>query len=109
MSKYTILRWDAILAQNGLNKIPMMYIKPDISFLEFIKNNEYTVKVQVDDTRSIYDGKLIDGKVSKAAFLPNFFSLTDLYVVTLGCEWFGYPDFLGNVQFYGLKGIDSAS
>ena len=41
MSKYNILRWDAVLAKNGINKIPMIYIQPDTSFLQFIKNNNW--------------------------------------------------------------------
>jgi len=105
MSKYNILRWDAILAMNGMNKLPMIYIQPDISFLEFIKNNNYIVQVKIDGTRSIYDGKIISGTVSKGGFIPDFYNYNDLYVIILECEWFGYPDFLGTAQFYGLNGV----
>ena len=35
MSMYEIKRWDVILDENN-NKIPMIYIEPDIYFLEFV-------------------------------------------------------------------------
>ena len=105
MSKYNILRWDAVLAKNGINKIPMIYIQPDTSFLQFIKNNNDMVEVQIEGTTSIYDGKVISGSVSKAGFLPDFYSSNNLYVIILSCDWFGYPNFLGTSQFYGLNGI----
>lgn len=103
MSKYKIVRWDAILAQNGLNKIPMIYIEPDIDFLEFAKNNDDQVIVKISDTNSIYDGKEILGSINRSSFMPNFFNETKLYVVTLQCIWMGYPESLGNASFYGLR------
>ena len=83
----------------------MIYINPDTSFLEFIKNNNYTVQVKINGTLSIYDGKIIPGIVSKAGFLSDFYAYNDLYVISLECEWFGYPEYLGNAQFYGINGI----
>ena len=43
MSQYNIFRWDGILAKNGLNKQPIIYINPDTAFLEFAKNNDYVL------------------------------------------------------------------
>ena len=103
MSKYEIQRWDAVLAPNGLNKLPMIYIKPDLPFLEFIKSNDYVVFVKIQDTNSNYDNKEILGIVNKASFMPNFFEETSIYVVNLKCVWIGYPPNLGTATFLGYK------
>ena len=105
MSKYQIFRWDGILAANGLNKQPMIYIMPDIAFLQFSEANNGKLVVEIEGTNSIYDGKQISGVVNKSSFMPNFSEETNLYVVVLECDWYGYPDVssLGTVTFFGLR------
>jgi len=83
---YDILRWDSILAENGINKLPIIYIKTDDkNFIEFIKNNNYVIMVDINNTNTIYDEKQIIGTVRKTQ-IPN------IYLIKLNCEWFGYPD-----------------
>jgi hypothetical protein len=90
----------------------MIYIKPDKTFLEFAKENNYTVFVRIEDTGTIYDGKAMVGIVNKSAYVPNlrpnFYNETGLYVVTLAAQWREYPTKnLGNAIFMGLKGKNS--
>ena len=87
----------------------MIYIKPDLELLEFIKANSYTVACNINDTGTIYDGKTIPGVVDVSCNVPNcrpnFCAKTGLYVITLWANWYGYPepDKLGNVNFSGMK------
>ena len=105
MSQYNIFRWDGILAKNGLNKQPIIYINPDTSFLEFAKNNDYVLLVEINDTNTIYDGKRIIGYVNKSSFMPNFSEQTNLYVIALESAWYGGPEIgnLGTATFFGFK------
>lgn len=105
MSQYNIFRWDGILAKNGLNKQPIIYINPDTAFLEFAKNNDYVLLVEINGTNMIYDGKKIVGHVNKSSFMPNFSEETHLYVVVLESTWYGSPEIgnLGTATFYGFK------
>jgi hypothetical protein len=83
---YDILRWDVILAENGVNKLPVIYIKTDdINFIDFIENNNYVIMVDINNTNTIYDEKQIIGTVRKTQ-IPN------IYLIKLNCVWFGYPD-----------------
>ena len=91
VGSYEIKRWDVILSPNGLNKQPMIFIYPDINFINLINNNE-VLHVQIQNTNTVYDGQVLYGTVSRSSFIPNFFSKTQLYVVILDCEWYGYPN-----------------
>jgi hypothetical protein len=105
MSKYQIMRWDVILGTNGLNKVPIIYILPDLKFLEFIKNNDCKVMVEISGTNTMYDRVQIPAKVNKSSFMPNYFEQTNLFVIILECEWLGYPETnaQGFATFYGLR------
>ena len=109
MTSYKIYRWDVVLFGNSNTKVPMIYIKPDLELLEFIKANSYTVACNINDTGTIYDGKTIPGVVDVSCNVPNcrpnFCAKTGLYVITLWANWYGYPepDKLGNVNFSGMK------
>jgi len=98
---YKIERWDAILSPNGLNKQPMIYIFPDIDFIELMNKHKQILSVSINNTNTQYDGQVLYGTVSRSSFIPNFFSKTQLYAVILDCEWYGYPNisFLGTATF----------
>lgn len=108
MTSYKIHRWDVVLFGNSNTKVPMIYIKPDLELLEFIKANSYVVACTINDTGTIYDGKTIPGIVNVSCNVPNcrpnFCAKTGLYVITLQAMWYGYPDpnTLGNVNFSGM-------
>ena len=108
MSEYKIYRWDVIISGNSNQQIPMIYIKPDLNFLEFIRKNNYTVMCKIDGTSTLYDSKIINGIVAKSNDTPNcrpnFYEKTGFYVVKLTDNWYGYPHpgSLGNVKFIGL-------
>ena len=110
MTEYKIMRWDGVMFGNSITKMPMIYIKPDIDFLEFARANHFAVICEINGTGTIYDGKQIPGVVDKSCNVPNsrpnFFEETGYYVITLRATWNGYPDTnkLGTVVFKGLNG-----
>lgn len=110
MSQYKIERWDVILTDTTI-KTPMIYIKPDLTFVNFARANNWAVICEIEGTGTVYDGKKIPGVVDKSAYVPNcrpnFYDKTGYYVITLWADWFGYPegDKLGNVVFSGLKAM----
>ena len=108
MTEYKIERWDGVMYGNNLTPQPMIYIKPDLSFLEFVKANDYKVKVIIKETGiKLYDNFLIEGIVQTSAStpscIPNYFNETGYYVITLLNPWMGYPnkDNLGTCTIYG--------
>ena len=107
---YKIHRWDVVMSGSSNVQQPMIYVEPDMAFLEFARDNNYAVVCNVKDTGTIYDGKQIPGVVSRSADVPscrpNFFEETGLYVLRLWSNWYGYPlpGKLGSVSFSGLKG-----
>lgn len=118
--KYDIMRWDVVMFKNSTSQVPMIYIKPDETFLEFAKINNYALMVTIDGTGTIYDNKLIPGVVNESSNVPNcrpnFFDKTGYYVITLNSGWYGYPPgdklysevkageaSLGGVTFSGLN------
>lgn len=109
MSEYQIMRWDVITAGNSNNKVPMIYIKPDITFLEFARVNNFAVMCEINGTGTQYDGKQIPGVIDKSCFVPNyrpnFCEQTGWYVITLWSNWYGYPNVgkEGVVKFFGLE------
>ena len=55
MTHYKIERWDAILVND--ERVPAIYIKPDITFLEFISKNSNAVVAAINNTKTNYDNK----------------------------------------------------
>lgn len=106
-ASYDILRFDAVMFDNSITKTPMIYIKPDLAFLDFVAQNNNQVLVVINDSDSIYDNKEIIGVVDSSCNIPscrpNFFNKTGYYVITLYSNWYGYPKKLGKVSFKGLK------
>ena len=105
MTQYKIERWDGILVDDI--RVPAIYIKPDVTFLEFISKNYNTVVAVINNTNTQYDNKKLVGTVNQSSYYPNcrpnFYAQTGLYIITLDSSWLGYPqpDKLGTVQFYG--------
>lgn len=112
MSTYKIHRWDVVISGDSNAQRPMIYVEPDLAFLEFIRANDFAVVCNISGTGTIYDGKQIPGVVSQSSDVPscrpNFYKKTGLYVVKLWAEWYHYPDIdkLGEVVFSGLKGVE---
>lgn len=106
MTTYEIKRWDVVLGDN-IRKRPMIYIVPDLYFLEFIKLNEYSIFCEISQTKSHYDKVIVPAVVNKSSNIPNcrpnFFAETGTYVITLNMDWNGYPTKLGKVKFFGYK------
>ena len=87
----------------------MLYVEPDLNFLNFIKDNNYTIVLSISDTNNTYDLKEVVGVVNKSSNVPNcrpnFFDKTNLYVITLYTQWNGYPplDSLGKINIIGMN------
>jgi hypothetical protein len=109
MSVYPIERWDVVMSGNSITRVPMIYIKPTMEFLEFARANNFVVLCRINGTGTVYDGKEIPGVVDKSCYVPscrpNFCEKTGLYVISLWANWYGYPEpnKLGNVEFSGMK------
>lgn len=103
---YKIERMDVILQNN--KKYPIIYIKPDIKFLELINENSFAVMVQLYDT-GVYDCCWIPATVSRSCNVPscrpNYYEKTGYYILTLFCSWNGYPYNLGTVKIMGLEEV----
>lgn len=95
MTKYNIIKWDVIITSNVINPVPVIFIEPDTDFKKLIINNNF-VNVDISNSHSVYDDKPITGVVAA------YDSSTNLYIITLNCMWYGYPDPLstGRVEFY---------
>jgi len=101
MSKYEIHRWDLIMTGNSTFKRPVIYIKPDIDFLEFARLNNFSIVAVVEGTGLQYDGNQVPATVNKGA---NFSDTNGYYVISLDSNSYGYPKdgMLGTVSFLGL-------
>jgi hypothetical protein len=103
MTVYKIERFDVAIFGDSLQKVPIIYIKPDLDILEF---SNYLIECEINGTGKEYDGKNIVGVISSSEEVPSkrpiFFKKYGLYVVTLLCNWYGYPDDLSScsVTFY---------
>lgn len=107
MKSYKIERWDIIMG-NRTFKSPIIYIKPDLDFLEFARSKNFAIMATVDGTGLIYDGKPVPGIVKKACSPgncgPNFSQMASYYIIALNSNSYGYPNptKLGTVSFEGL-------
>lgn len=94
---------------NSVTKVPMIYIKPDLTFLEFARANSFAVMCEISGTGTQYDGRKIPGVVDKSCNVPNcrpnFCEKTGWYVITLWANWYGYPNVgeNGMVKFSGMN------
>lgn len=108
MSKYKIHRWDIIMTGNSTFKSPIIYIKPDLDFLEFARSNNFALMAVIEGTGLQYDGNQIPAVVNKGFtfpnYLPNLSDATGYYVIVLDSNSYGYPKDgnLGTVSFLGL-------
>lgn len=110
MPKYKIERWDGVIPKGQTFPQPMIYFKPDKAFIDYAKENKYTVMINISDTESPYDKDAFVGIIDSSGYYPeyrpNFYNDTGLFVITLQAEWAGYPPKNGNMLIRGLAGED---
>jgi hypothetical protein len=110
MPEYEIQRWDPVLPKGNNEPYPMVYIKPDADFFDYIKENNYLFLVTISGSDSQYDTQIMalaDMSAFFPNYRPNFFNETGFYVLTLFSSWNGYPPKNGKILIQGLKGPDS--
>lgn len=111
MPKYAIERWDPVLPGNANFPLPMISIKPDRAFIQYAKENNYTVLVHISGTGLDYDNKAITGVIDSSGYFPNyrpnFYNAAGLFTVTLIANWLGYPGTNGQIEVQGLVGPDA--
>lgn len=113
---YKIHRWDSVIISTNKKCLtptpiaskPMLYIKPDNTLLQFAKDNNNELLVDVEyGTRFPNIKRRVKGQFYKSSEIykrPNFFNTTGLYIIVLDTDWDGYPDTLGVVNIFGYKG-----
>ena len=108
MSLYKIKSWNVILGPDGINQVPMIYIEPDLAFINAALQNNQRLSCSFYGTQTpiffTYDGHDIMGTVNNSCVVPNcrpnFCDKTGYYTVTLETPWRGYPIDNGYVQFF---------
>lgn len=110
-TSYEIERWSGVIYGNNQNPLPLIYIKPDANFHNYIKDNNYQIKVRIINTgESCYDNRIMDGIVNSSANVPNcrpnFFNKTGLYTITLQSLWSGYPSKMGKIYIEDLPNMN---
>jgi len=94
MTTYDIKRWDVIMQGNGIERIPILYIKPDQKLIDTLKHNQAVV-CEITGTKNGYEGRQFPALVSPSLNIPNFrpvfWEKYGWYVVALAGDWGGYP------------------
>jgi hypothetical protein len=110
MAKYNIYRWDQIQPQNSENPLPLIYIKPDISLLKFAQNQGYNIAVNIVESDSIYDGKVISGVFDSLVLGPNCvlpeFKNKEYHTIALNSYFYAYPPRKGCVEIIGMDTVE---
>ena len=96
---YKIFRWDPVITQKDTPS-PMIYIKPDLKFLDYIRKNNNKILLKIEGTQTLYDNKMFSAIVNKCSDTPsckpNLYHISGYYVCTLlDSYWYGYPN-VGN-------------
>lgn len=96
---YKIFRWDPVITQKDTPS-PMIYIKPDLKFLDHIRKNNNRISLKIEGTQTLYDNKMFSAIVNKCSdppsCKPNLYNISGYYVCTLmDSYWYGYPN-VGN-------------
>lgn len=113
MPEYEIMRWDSVITDNNTFPYPMVYIKPDKNFEEYIEltKNKNMFLNTITGTNSDYDDRPIIGMVFCSGYFPEFrpyfFNSTGYYAVVLFTNWNGYPPENGKVKIQGSYGPDN--
>jgi hypothetical protein len=106
MSEYEIMRWDAVIPKDNTLPYPMIYIKPDKKFLDYVEESKNIFSLDISDTGMEYDKMPVTGMVDSSGyfptFRPNFFNETGYYVIVLFTNWIGYPEKNGKIKIQNI-------
>jgi hypothetical protein len=112
-NQYKIKSWDGVMSGNKNYPKPVIQIEPDQTLLDFAKDNNNVMLVQISQSGSIYDGKTIAGVLYESGKVPNcrpnYFTETGYYSFVMVAQWHSYPPSLGIASFFGANGGELAS
>ena len=104
---FQIHRWDAVQFGSSTVPVPVAYILPSDELLTFAARTQGTIQVILSGTSFPYGGRQMEAALASSMDVPNcrphFFNKTQLYVLVLNSEWYGYPDVLGTCTVVGLR------
>jgi len=106
--EFKIQKWDNVTCSEDNSAKPIIYIKPTIEMLDYFRNNQNNIWLQIQDSGSKYDGIVFNGYAEKANGRPNQtlnkFVPNGMYIITLQtASWKGMPEKNGQVKF--LNGV----
>lgn len=110
MPKYEIQSWNSVIPKGSTFPLPMIYIKPDSSFIDYAKKNNWQVLVKITDSDSPYEGNEFYATIDSSGYFPNFrpyfYNDKGYFTVTLLSQWRGYPkEKNGNAIIRGLEDV----
>ena len=108
MSLYKIESWNVVLGPDGINQVPMIYVKPDLALINAALQNNQRLACSFHGTKTpiyfSYEGATIMGTVNNSCVVPNcrpnFCEKTGYLTITLETIWRGYPINNGFVEFF---------
>ena len=110
---FPIHRWDAVQFGSSTVPVPVAYILPSNELLAFAARTQGTIQVMLTGTSFPYGGRQLEAALVSSADVPNcrphFFNKTQLYVLVLNSDWYGYPDVLGTCTVMGLRSPKDAA
>ena len=102
---YKINKWIPVSFDENTT-YPMVYIKADVSLLEFIDTTNGKGIAKITGTFSSYDRNMYTCSVNKANMTPTLdvgdIEEDELYVVTLHTPWIKKPNTNGKIEFSPL-------
>jgi len=107
MSSYIIKQWNQTIDSSNVLR-PIFTFEPDNDFLNYIYTNPGPIQVMIQGT-DYYDGPQYATCISSAdfpTFGPNYFQVTNDYVMVLHTEFTLYPKNMGTMTILYNVRID---
>lgn len=99
---YNINSWDAqVTADGNTYQVSFLFV-PDVDFVEYAKENDGVIQVQISGTDSIYDGRNYIVKVDSTKYgrncSSNFYDATKMWIATIPISFTNFPPKTGQFK-----------
>jgi hypothetical protein len=105
LKEFKIMRWDGVILPEYYKPLSGLYIIPNKKLADMYQSNK-KLQIIVKDTKSVYDGILIDAILLPSRVIggdrPNYQLDTNEMVIVPEMFWEGYPPQLGKVEVVNL-------